>query len=230
MAAASARIRTLSMHSSDAISRPPPAGRRTIYVRLDPGMMGLLRRTFHERATAATAAILIAVAPGLAIPGELRSQYEVKAALLVTFLKFVERESGAPAASEIVIGIVGEDPFGRIFEPIRGKPIMGRKLDVLPVEASDGARLKSCDLVFVSTSGRAEVSQVLEALAGSPTLTVGEVPGFLEDGGVINFVLTPAGNEFEVGYEINQQAAHDRGLRIDTNVLQRAVRVIKKGS
>lgn len=201
---------------------------------LEPSRARTLASPRTARVLGAATLLGALLAPfALAAPGrdgeELRSEYDVKAALLVTFLKFVEREGAKPSTGTLVIGILGEDPFGESFEPVRGKPVMGRKLEVRPVSLEDAESLGACDLVFVSASEKDDLPRILAALESGSALTVGEVPGFLELGGVANLLLSRAGKSFEVGYEINQQAAHDRGLRIDTNILQRAARVIKKG-
>lgn len=178
---------------------------------------------------ALTLLLLLARAPG-APAAELKSEYEVKAALLVTFLKYVEREVAATPSAEIVIGIVGDDPFGDAFAPAMGKPVMGRRLKVTSIESAgvDAQALAGCDLVFVASSARASADRVLALAEPTGVLTVGEIPGFLEKGGVINFVLESAVGGTEVGYEINQQAASARGLRIHTALLKSATRVIRK--
>src|SRR5258708_2722712 len=91
-------------------------------------------------------------------PGE----YELKAAFLYTFAQFTEwpAEAFPSPSAPLIIGIVGDDPFGRILddaiqqEPIHGHPTAIRRLQ-------RGESLTSCHVVFVSSSERRQLPQIL---------------------------------------------------------------------
>ena len=103
------------------------------------------------------------------------SEYQVKAAFLYNFAKFIEWPSGTftTHSDPIVIGIVGDDPFGGVIEDtIRGKTVNGRSLAVRRFRP--GQDLKTCHILFVSSSEGAHVSLILESLKGSGILTVGD--------------------------------------------------------
>jgi hypothetical protein len=142
-------------------------------------------------------------------------EYQVKAAFLFNFLKFVEWP-GAPTDSSWVIGILGRDPFGGVLEQtVRGKTVNGR-----PVEVRRYARLadvKECNILFI---GRADferiVTPTLPFLQQPGLLTVGEAPGFLKSGGIINFYL----QENRVHFEIQPSAAHSAGLHVSAQLLK----------
>jgi len=50
-------------------------------------------------------------------------EYQVKAAFLYNFIKFVDwpKEKTADPNAPLIIGILGKDPFGDAFEPLRDK-------------------------------------------------------------------------------------------------------------
>ena len=64
--------------------------------------------------------------------------------------------------------------------------------------------------------------EILEALKGSSVLTVGEMDNFLENGGIINFLI----RDRKVCFEVNTVAAKDARLKIRSKLLRLAKRVI----
>jgi hypothetical protein len=149
-------------------------------------------------------------------------EYQVKAAFLMNFTKFVEWPSGAfsDAASPISICILGDDPFGRALDQVvEGETVNARKLVVQRLAATP--RPKSCQILFI-TKAEKEASKVLAGL-GAGVLTVGEGDGFLHEGGVIAFVI----ENRRVRFDINQAAAENTALKISSKLLQVARSVEK---
>jgi len=153
-------------------------------------------------------------------PPQARSQagneYQVKAIFLYNFTKFVEWPAD-PANEPIVIGIIGEDPFGNwLDEAIRGKTANGHKLVVRHLKGGEEAR--ACQVVFFSASEVKRLHTTLDSLTGASVLTVGEKEGFAEEGGIINFTL----EDSRVHFEINVDAAQRAGLKISSKLLSLA--------
>jgi uncharacterized protein DUF4154 len=158
-------------------------------------------------------------------PGEYR-QNEVKAAFLYNFLLYSERPQNASAEfkDSIVIGILGKDTFGDAFDPIEGELANGKELVIKRFESNAPAdSLKQCDLLFISSSLRNQVKDLLVLLKGHPVLTVSEVGGFLEIGGMINFVV----KRNRLMFEINNAVAARSGIKIRSKLLRLAVRVVE---
>lgn len=147
------------------------------------------------------------------------SEYKVKAAFLLNFLKFVEWPSSVfPSTnSSYCIGVLGEDPFGEILDnTVRDKNIDGR-----PVEVKRGQKftdLTRCHLVFISRSERARLRSILREARTSSTLLVSEIEGFASVGGTINFKV----QNDKVRFEINPHAAKAAGLRMSSKLLSLA--------
>jgi YfiR/HmsC-like len=138
-------------------------------------------------------------------------EYKVKAAFLFNFLKFVEWPS---SEGPIVIGILGQDPFGTMLdETVRGKAVGARSIEVR--RFSRAADVKDCQMLFI---GHAEFERAgPHPLAPSPgVLVVGESPAFIRSGGAINFYL----EDNRVRFEINAAAAKAVGLRISAQLLK----------
>lgn len=171
----------------------------------------------------AAIALLCAVSPAVLMQAQNRrpvTEYDVKAAFLLNFLKFVEwppAEEGHQRTS-FSICILGEDPFGpsidRIVEgeTVNNRPVLVRRVRVLR---------EPCEVLFVSGSER-DVPAVLSELPPG-TLTVGEAPEFLQDGGMINFVI----DDRRVRFDINRGAAERASLRISSRLLSVARTVLR---
>ena len=146
-------------------------------------------------------------------------EYRVKAAFLFNFVKFVEWPARAfgSSSSELVIGVLGSDPFGGTLDQLLtgevagGHPIVARR-----VTTADACR--DCHIVFVAPSERGREGAVLTALAGRPILLVSDLDGFAEHGGAI--ALTNKDNR--VRLRINTQAATAAGLILSSKLLSLA--------
>jgi len=150
------------------------------------------------------------------------SEYEIKSAWLLNFARFVDWPTTAfeSPQSPIVIGIAGKDPFGRLLEKaFSGKTVKGRSLLVKRMAVDQ--KLSRCHILFVSVSERRRFRDIFEKLRASAVLTVGEADGFLDEGGIVNFVL----KEKSVRFEINVQAAQAASLKMEANLLKVAVSV-----
>jgi hypothetical protein len=144
------------------------------------------------------------------------SEYEVKAAFLYNFIKYTEWPQKAFPSPDtpLTIGVVGEDPFRNLLDrAVEGKTFNGRKLIVKRFETPQN--LKTCHLVFIGSSERGRLDQLLADLKGASVLTVSETEKFAERGGVINFTMLGE----KVRFEINIKAAESAGLKISSKLL-----------
>jgi hypothetical protein len=144
------------------------------------------------------------------------SEYQVKAAFLFNFARFVEWPADAflSADSPLQICILGQDPFGRDFEQmIEDKTVSGHRIEIAHPEGVPQAR--ACQILFISSSDKRQIRDTLQGLTGSSVLTVGDAPGFAKMGGIINFVL----DDHRVRFEINQRAAESAHLKLSARLL-----------
>jgi hypothetical protein len=147
------------------------------------------------------------------------SEYEVKAAFLYQFISFVEWPSDAfeDDAADFAIGILGEDPFNGILDNIvKGKKAHNRSIGI--IRSQDPEALKSCQIVFVSSSEQANSKQVMDTLSGSSILTIGEWDMFTQEGGIIRFMV----QKNKIAFEINNDQAQEVGLKISSQLLKLA--------
>lgn len=148
-------------------------------------------------------------------------EYQVKAAFLLNFTKFVEwpRDGFADAASPISICLAGDAPIGQVLEQMaQGESVNGRKVVLVRAPPEPA---KSCQVLFVG-KGEKEVPKLLSAV-GPSVLTVGEAEGFLSDGGMINFVI----DNRRVRFDINQKAVGNSALKLSSKLYNVARQVEK---
>jgi hypothetical protein len=144
------------------------------------------------------------------------SEYEVKAAFLFNFTKFVEWPESAfeDSHSAIVIGIIGEDPFGdSLTRIVAGQKAQGRAIAIVRYRRGDD--LRHCHVLFISASERPSTARILAGLQDAGVLTVSDIDGFAEAGGIMQFVM----RENRVRFVVNLGAATQSKLRVSAKLL-----------
>ena len=187
----------------------------------------LITMRLRLKCPAAALALGLALAAGgtrstaAASPGE-SPEYQVKAAFLYNFLKFVEWPADGPSPPPtICLGILGRDPFEDALETVKGKSAKGRKVVVVRFHSVEEAR--GCELLFISASERGRLPQILKAAHGARMLTVSDQEGFCQAGGMINLVSV----KNRVGFEVNLAAASRARLRVSSQLLKLARNVFE---
>jgi hypothetical protein len=141
-------------------------------------------------------------------PGE----YEIKAAFLLNFTKFIVwPASAAEPGTPFSICIVGENPFGRTLDQlVEGETVNGRPIEI---RTWPGSPTHSCQIMFAGKSDR-DVAALLSELPEG-VLTVGESDDFLKRGGMIALVV----ENRRVRFDVNARAAAQAGLRLSSRLL-----------
>lgn len=160
---------------------------------------------------------MIANAWGQAKP----SEYEVKAAYLFNFGKFMRVDGNPqPRRSTFDICILGRDPIGRAMDDIAAN----ESIDKRPVRVSriaDARQGRQCDVLFISPFEGDAIRADLATLAGADVLTVSDAPDFLVRGGMIQFVLEGD----HVRFDVNLEAVDRTHLALSSELLRVAAAV-----
>lgn len=146
-------------------------------------------------------------------------EYQLKAAFLYNFTKFVEWPSPhfRDASQPITIGVLGRNPFGdELQKLVAGRTVNGRPIAVRGLISAREAR--EVDLVFVAADEDEQFAELLAVLAGAQVVTVGESRRCAALGGVITFTMEAD----KVRFEINQGTAEAAGLKISAQLLKLA--------
>jgi hypothetical protein len=152
------------------------------------------------------------------------TEYEIKAAFLYNFAKFVEWPPDAfkNSGGSFVIGVLGEDPFEKGLEKeLTGKPLQDKQLVFKRLSSLDDAL--GCQVVFISASEEERLGAILNRLQGSPILTVSDMGKFIQHGGMVGFIL----QDNKVGFNVNRTVAESAGLKISSQLLKLAKIIVK---
>lgn len=147
-------------------------------------------------------------------------EYRVKAAFLLNFAMFVDWPPGT-VGRELIIGIIGEDPFASTINSLKGKTVKGIPVVIRRYD-SVGEALEA-HILYISPSERQALGQILKTTRGKPVLTVGDSRGFMRSGVMINMLVI----QKRIGFEINNQAANQAGLHISSHLLKLAKEVVE---
>lgn len=141
-------------------------------------------------------------------------EYQVKAAFLLNFTKFIEWPPTAFSKPDapLALCILGEDPFGSALDHmVAGEVVDGRRLSVERIKQVPAPQ--SCQVLYVGSPEK-ETPKILSDV-GPGVLTVGEGAGFLRSGGMIAFVIDGR----RVRFDIHQSKAENAGLALSSKLL-----------
>ena len=148
-----------------------------------------------------------------------RGEYDVKAALLFNFAKFVEWPVASFATTDdpFVIGVVGNDPFGQSLErTLAGQTIGGRRIQIRRWKKA--REIGPCQILFIAASEQSDLRGLLDQVRDRPVLSVGDMNNFASDGGIVGLVM----DNHRVRFEINQNRADRAGLKLSSRLLSLA--------
>lgn len=176
-------------------------------------------------------------------------EYEVKAAFIYNFMKFIEwPKAQTPSESKdqnapkpMVIGVLGTNPFGSAFQPILDKEVHGRKTRLVNIpsfelfykKASDRKNafaayqakyrktISNCDVLFICDSEKNHLKELIILTADNMVLTVSDLPGFVKSEGMIGFVK----HDNKIRFEINLDATQKENIKIRSQLLTLAKEV-----
>lgn len=170
----------------------------------------LLIAQFHLRRLCA--ATFFVAASSLAAPVP---EYQVKAAFLFNSAQFVSWPSSQPADVPLVIGILGDDPFGSYLdETVRGEKVNNHSLIIQHFRR--GTEPRNCNILFISRSEGNRAAQVISNLKGRSVLTVSDIEGFSGLGGMIELFA----EKNKIRMRINLEAVRAANLKISSKLLR----------
>jgi len=147
-------------------------------------------------------------------------EYEIKAAFLYNFAKFVTwpDEAFADVQSPFVIGVLGQDPFDETLKSIEGKVAQDRKIIIKRFNSEKDIDI--CHILFISSSEKNRLNQIFNnGLSGKNILTIGDMTQFTQSGGIINFIL----QNNMIRFEISQKSVQRTGLSLSSQLLKLAI-------
>ena len=172
---------------------------------------GLLLLTAAVGPAAAAEALAAPVSTNLTV-----SAAELKVVFLYNFTRFVKwpEHTQAEPDAPIVIGIQDPEPVRESLHAIEKKTTHGRPVRIRYCRNADD--VDGCHVLFVNAADAKDRRPLLEKAANQSILTVGDADSFLEEGGIVRFVLQGDRLRLQIRLKLAQQA----GLDLDARLLQ----------
>ena len=176
-------------------------------------------RRLHGRCVAAAVAVAMLAAPSVAAPAQEANEQLVKVAFIYNFAKFTTWPDSAfaDAGAPVSLCVVGKHDFGDAFESVQGKSVGGRTVIVKYLSAYRDKDV--CQIVYVAPSEKARLARIVSTGKETHALTVSDMDGFAEGGGIIRMVR---GADDRIGFEINAKAAEESGIKLSSRLLSLA--------
>lgn len=111
------------------------------------------------------------------------------------------------------------DSFKNSFSELRDKAIFDKPVNTLQIR--DVEQTSRCHLVYIDRSERNILQRLFVYLRDKPVLTVSDITGFVDDGGMIEIVRVD--NKFR--FKVNMSRMESSNLKMSSQVLKLAVEV-----
>lgn len=144
------------------------------------------------------------------------TEYQVKGLFLLNFAKYVDwpAEVFTNETDPVIIGVIGETKYADdLKNSLAGKTFGKRAVILRQIENVNES--PNCHILFITTSEKNRLSEILAKVKGKPILTVGEWEQFVSQGGMVNFMK----KQGKVRLEIDLNASRAAGLQISSKLL-----------
>jgi len=160
----------------------------------------------------------LASASNTVAAGSSSSEYAVKAAFLYNFSSFTQWPEFSTPNGHLNLCVIGNSPFGSALDKIKGKEVHGRILEISELHNGD---MGKCHIAFINKQESGRVSSLLRRASKFPVLTVSDMSGFTDIGGIIELQVI----NNKVSFYINIGAADKAGITISSKLLRLAGKI-----
>jgi hypothetical protein len=110
---------------------------------------------------------------------------------------------------------LGDDPFQSFIDrTVSGERVDGRPIVIQRYEHINEVR--NCHILFISNKESKRVKDIISTLRNRPILTVSDMPGFANNGGMISFLT----RNNKIKLQVNQSATRASGLSVSSKLLR----------
>ena len=151
-------------------------------------------------------------------------EYRLKAGLIFNLAKFVVfPDAYVPNVDKrFTVGILGTDPFGEEIDILTGKTIQDRPIEIKRYKHIDD--VQSCHMLFIGSSEQTAIKWIIERLKARSILTISDMEGFADYGGMITMITV----NNRIRFKVNLSKVKAAGLAISAHFLKLAT-IIEQG-
>jgi YfiR/HmsC-like len=143
------------------------------------------------------------------------SAYALEAAYIFNFIQFTDWP-GKEKSALITVFVTGDGRVRSAMQSIAGASDKAGRIRLRIDPCTDLACLGRPQVLFIGSEQQAHLQQWLGATKGLPVLTISDIPGFADRGGMIELVR----RRNRLSFRINRQAIIDSGLYVSAQLLQ----------
>jgi hypothetical protein len=161
--------------------------------------------------------LLFFSAPDAARGQAVSHEYPLKAVFLINFAQFTDWPDSAFDApdSPLVIGVLGDDPFGALLnDAVRDETMNGRKFVVRRYRRVQD--IQACHILFISQSEASRLDKIVHDLKGKPVLTVSDIENSAGRGVCVWFLT----ENNKIHLRINLASLKDANLTMSSKLLR----------
>jgi hypothetical protein len=148
------------------------------------------------------------------------NEQKIQSGLIYNFIKATHWPANRlEKQTTLNICLIGGDPFDGYLHPLQGRTAQKLTIDIRVVKFSPNTA--DCHFAFIHNNLESRLPEILAFFKNRPTLTASAIPGFAQQGGMIEF----SQKEHRVHLLMNREAAHRAGLSIENQIARLAEEV-----
>ncbi len=148
------------------------------------------------------------------------SETAVKAGFVYNFIKFTQWP-GAREGAPVRVCAPSADPLDGQLVRLHGRTVGSRSIEVRVGVAV--TEWRQCDVLFLGEEDADRIALLRSRLGQAPVLTIGDLPGFVEAGGMIGLRVEAS----RVRFDVNLGSAQASGLVLNSQMLKLAGKVLQ---
>jgi hypothetical protein len=161
---------------------------------------------------------MVLLMPLVTVAQEVTEQ-ALKAGYIYNFARFTEWPDDVQASQPLVMCVLGDAAVGDALERVvKGRKLAGRSMTVSPVAIS--GPMEPCHVLYVSGVIPSRAARVVATLQDTPVLTISDVEGFTEAGGMAQLFFERGQLRFSIRHDAVKRAR----LQISSRLLALAKR------
>jgi hypothetical protein len=144
----------------------------------------------------------------------------LKAAFIYNFAKFTEWPTdAAPAQEPFVLCVLGDTAVGdALVQAVKARVLAGHSMSVSIM--TPGGPPRKCHLLYVSGVTAGQAAQLVAGLRDVPVLTISDLEGFTELGGIARFFFEHG----QLRFSVNLESAERVHLHMSSKLLALSIR------
>lgn len=174
-------------------------------------------RLFKHKIFRSLALTLFITCSFTGLPQEQAKEYNLKAAFIYNFTKYIEWNEPADE-NEFIIGIIGESPINDpLAEIVKTETVDNKKITLR--QFATPSDISSCHILFITHNCHFPLEDILGKTSGKGTLIISEKNGYAVQGTAINFVIVKQ----KLKFEANVKALNAAKLTASSQLLKLAI-------